>query len=85
MLNMPRKVVQEYSTPMMFCTLPTVPPAAQAPNYETSFWSWLGCANMRTLMSFAQRQVIMLEGSRTCIAMQGRKPETAQCDGTRRV
>ncbi len=28
MLNMPRKVVQEYSTPMMFCTVPTDPPAA---------------------------------------------------------
>ena len=27
MLNIPRKVVQEYSTPMMFCTLPTLAPA----------------------------------------------------------
>lgn len=28
MLNMPRKVVHEYSTPMMFCTVPTEPPAS---------------------------------------------------------
>ena len=28
MLNMPRKVVHEYNTPMMFCTVPTDPPAA---------------------------------------------------------
>jgi len=28
MLNIPRKVVHEYSTPMMFCTVPTDPPAA---------------------------------------------------------
>lgn len=29
MLNIPRKVVHEYSTPMMFCTVPTDPPAVQ--------------------------------------------------------
>ncbi len=28
MLNIPRKVVHEYSTPMMFCTVPTDPPAS---------------------------------------------------------
>ena len=28
MLNMPRKVVQLYSTPMMFCTFPTLAPAS---------------------------------------------------------
>ena len=28
MLNIPRKVVQEYSTPMMFCTVPTDPLAS---------------------------------------------------------
>ena len=31
MLNMPRKVVHEYNTPMMFCTLPTLPPAHNLP------------------------------------------------------
>ena len=47
-LNMPRKVVQEYSTPMMFCTVPTVPPAAPAPPH-THFHTQIvqACTSMR--------------------------------------
>ena len=35
MLNIPRKVVHEYSTPMMFCTVPTDPPAAPIQSITT--------------------------------------------------